>query len=249
MSAGANRWRAAARFAVARITWGAACLPACERSLLVRLVVFASTRNACVRVTVRNAKNAVRQARARKLLRYAHEAHMSTKAKRGPFSHKNGPLSIFAGRRFRPYRPKTAPIRDFYGHICKNAYSLYCVKVVKYPHIAQSRGTSFRLCAMFIFPRRKRGQGNGSRKRPRKRWRGGQHRGYVSKSVSFGIIHCLYLVGIWNSSQTIPVPCSSGAPSSRFDSLDTAANSPSTSSSVGMTRRISAAGSGLSVCA
>lgn len=73
--------------------------------------------------------------------------------------------------------------------------------------------------------------------------------GYVSKSVSFGIIHCLYLVGIWNSSQTIPVPCSSGAPSSRFDSLDTAANSPSTSSSVGMTRRISAAGSGLSVCA
>ena len=74
-------------------------------------------------------------------------------------------------------------------------------------------------------------------------------RGYVSKSVSFGIIHCLYLVGIWNSSQTIPVPCSSGAPSSRFDSLDTAANSPSTSSSVGMTRRISAAGSGLSVCA
>lgn len=73
--------------------------------------------------------------------------------------------------------------------------------------------------------------------------------GYVSKSVSFGIIHCLYLVGIWNSSQMIPVPCSSGAPSSRFDSLDTAANSPSTSSSVGMTRRISAAGSGLSVCA
>lgn len=76
-----------------------------------------------------------------------------------------------------------------------------------------------------------------------------RNRGYVSKSVSFGIIHCLYLVGIWNSSQTIPVPCSSGAPSSRFDSLDTAANSPSTSSSVGMTRRISAAGSGLSVCA
>ena len=78
---------------------------------------------------------------------------------------------------------------------------------------------------------------------------GGSTEGYVSKSVSFGIIHCLYLVGIWNSSQTIPVPCSSGAPSSRFDSLDTAANSPSTSSSVGMTRRISAAGSGLSVCA
>ena len=76
-----------------------------------------------------------------------------------------------------------------------------------------------------------------------------RRQGYVSKSVSFGIIHCLYLVGIWNSSQTIPVPCSSGAPSSRFDSLDTAANSPSTSSSVGMTRRISAAGSGLSVCA
>ena len=51
---------------------------------------------------------------------------------------------------------------------------------------------------------------------------------------------------MWNSLQTIPAPYSSGAPSScpRFD--EAAANNPSTSSSVGMTRMISAAGSGLS---
>ena len=41
---------------------------------------------------------------------------------------------------------------------------------------------------------------------------------------------------MWNSSQTIPVPYSSGPPSSRLDPCEAAANRPSTSSSVGMAR-------------
>ncbi len=51
---------------------------------------------------------------------------------------------------------------------------------------------------------------------------------------------------MWNSLQSIPVPYSSGAPSSRLLGAD--ANSPSAWSSVGMTRRISAGESGDSVC-
>ena len=42
----------------------------------------------------------------------------------------------------------------------------------------------------------------------------------------------------------MPVPYSLGTPSSRPDSFEAAANRPSTSSSVGMARRISAGGSG-----
>ena len=53
---------------------------------------------------------------------------------------------------------------------------------------------------------------------------------------------------MWNSLQTIPEPYSSGPPSSLFGFDDALANRPSTSSSVGIVRRISAAGSGLSVC-
>lgn len=60
--------------------------------------------------------------------------------------------------------------------------------------------------------------------------------------MSIPIIHCLYSVGIWNSLQTIPDPCSSGDPSSLFLPPETLANSPSASSSVGMQRRISARG-------
>ncbi len=71
--------------------------------------------------------------------------------------------------------------------------------------------------------------------------------GYVSKSVLYGFTHYLYSVGIWNSLQAIPEPYSSGTPSSRPPLLEADANSPSTWSSVGMTRRISAGGSGASV--
>lgn len=66
--------------------------------------------------------------------------------------------------------------------------------------------------------------------------------------MSVSIVHCLYSVGIWNSLQTIPDPCSSGDPSSHFLSFETLANSPSTSSSVGIMRSVSAGASGHSVC-
>ena len=85
-------------------------------------------------------------------------------------------------------------------------------------------------------------------KSPKARPRTSSNSGYVSKSVLSRVIHCLYSVGMWNSFQTIPDPYSSGAPSSRLCSFEADANNPSTWSSVGMTRRISADGRGDSVC-
>ena len=72
--------------------------------------------------------------------------------------------------------------------------------------------------------------------------------GYRTECVSAPIIHRLYSVGIWNSLQMIPDPYSAGAPSLRSCFLEADAKSPSTWSSVGMMRRISAGGSGDSVC-
>ena len=72
--------------------------------------------------------------------------------------------------------------------------------------------------------------------------------GYRTKCVSAPIIHWRYSTAAWNSPQTTPEPCSSGAPSSRFLDFEAIAKSPSTSSSVGIASIISAAGRGDSVC-